>query len=311
MKIYSEDKNLERNIIIFGAGASFGSDSSGTPPLGIDLFDALYKFNPDGWGKIDDKFSKTFHEDFEEGVLSYSERYPHSLPPLQRAMAAFFFNFEPGPKNLYIELADKIKQIEWKGALVSLNYERLLELSLISSGIRPIIGKKAEIDNEIELCLPHGCCHLFCESVRATAREVSFSGQNVSTSGKIKVIDSTNDFNARISNDAFPPVMSYFDHAKRTTSGANFIEGQRKRYSELVIGASKIGIVGLKVRPHDTHIWNFLSKTDAKIIYCSGNSSGKEFKNWADETRSKKENIILHKYFSDAIDNLCNLLEIE
>lgn len=78
-----------------------------------------------------------------------------------------------------------------------------------------------------------------------------------------------------------------------------------------MIGAPTMGIVGLKVRAHDTHIWNSISKSDAKIIYCSGVSAEDEFKNWANETRPKKENIVLPSYFSDGLDDLCNLLEIE
>ena len=302
---------MGKNLIIFGAGASFGSDKTGTPPLGEDLFDALCYFNRDGWGKIGYEFSAIFQEEFEAGMRALAEKCSHFLPPLQRAMAAFFFNFVPQSTNIYVKLAERIKHIKWDGSLATLNYERLLELSLISSGIQPVVGKKAEPDDEIELCLPHGCCHIFCESVRGTARGISFSGPNVTTSGSVKVISNPNEFSSRIANDAFPPVMSYFDHAKKTTSGANFIENQRRRFSELVIGAPIIGIVGLRVRPHDVHIWNFISKSEAKIIYCSGISAGDEFKTWANETRSNKENIVLPSYFADRLDDLCNLLGIE
>lgn len=302
---------MGNNLIIFSAGASFGSESSGTPPLGMDLFDALCHFNSDGWGNIDIEFLEIFRKDFEAGIRSLSETHSHSLPPLQRSMAAFFFNFIPGSTSLYIKLAERIKHNKWKGSLATLNYERLLELSLISSSIQPIVGRMPELENEIEICLPHGCCHLFCESVRGTARGISFSGPNVSTSGPIKVISNPNEFSARISNDAFPPVMSYFDHAKITTSGASFIENQRRRFSELVTDASVVGIVGLKVRPQDTHIWNPIAKSNAIIVYCSGITAGNEFKKWAKETRPKKENIVLPSYFSDGFNDLCNLLGIE
>lgn len=302
---------MGNNLIIFGAGASFGSDKSGTPPLGKDLFDALCSFNLEGWGQISKEFSTIFHEDFEVGMRYLAEKHSHFLPPLQRAMAEFFFNFMPQSTNFYIKLAEKVRNKKWAGSLATLNYERLLESSLISTGIQPIVGKTAESQYEIELCLPHGCCHIFCESVRGTARGISFSGQNVTTNGPVKVITNQQEFSSRIANDAFPPVMSYFDPAKKTTSGVSFIENQRRRFSELVINASIIGIVGLKVRPHDKHIWDPISKSDSKIVYCSGITAGNEFKNWAKKNRLNKKNIILPNYFSDGFDELCRLLGIK
>ena len=301
---------MATKLIIFGAGASFGSDTTGTPPIGKDLFDALCNYNPEGWGKIDNEFHTIFREDFEAGIKLITERHSHYLPPLQRAMAAFFFNFFPRLNNKYVILANRLKQSIWDGALATLNYERLLELSLKSSGMQPVVGKKAESKGEIELCLPHGCCHLFCVSVKGKASAITFSGPNVATSGPVKVISNPDEYSSRIVNDAFPPVMSYFDHAKRTTSGANFIESQRRRYSELVTEASTIGIVGLKVRPHDTHIWDPISRCDAKIVYCSGKTAGNEFEKWANKTRSQKENIVLPYYFSDGLDDLIRLLEM-
>ena len=116
-------------------------------------------------------------------MISLSKRHSHILPPLQRAMAAFFFNFTPNPTNLYIKLSERIRHNKWKGTLATLNYERLLEMSLILIGLQAVVGRKPKQEDEIEICLPHGCCHLFCESVRGTARGISFSGPNVTTTG--------------------------------------------------------------------------------------------------------------------------------
>jgi hypothetical protein len=63
------------------------------------------------------------------------------LPPLQRSMARFFFNFVPKPNNLYVRIAKLIKQSCWnlEGALVTFNYERLLPIALECAGIQPIV----------------------------------------------------------------------------------------------------------------------------------------------------------------------------
>lgn len=184
-------------MIFFGAGASNGSDNFGTPPLTPNLFNELVKFDKDGWGQMQLEFSKNFIDDSEEGMKILSKSNSHLMPLLQRAMAKYFFKFYPQPTNLYRKLARRIKKSNWNGVLSSINYERLLELSLIEEGLQPIIrgieedlqpivGGSSKNVNGIELCLPHGCCHLFCESVRGMSNIVSFAGSNVKTSGKIK-----------------------------------------------------------------------------------------------------------------------------
>lgn len=320
-------------VILFGAGASKGSDNVGTPPLGEKLFDALVSFNKSGWGQIPPDLAKNFRKDFEEGMKIFSKSYSKIMPPLQRAMAVYFFNFYPSSANLYRKLAHQIKKTKWNGALISINYERLLERSLIEEGLQPIVGDLRNI-NQIEFCLPHGCCHIFCEGVHGRNRGISFkqggrlsfksgggvffksngsidlSGPNITTQGEIKIIGNPDEFQNRIRNDSFPPVMSYFEPQKRTTSGVNFIDPQRRRYEELVSMASTVGIVGVKVRPNDTHIWDPLAKTSAKLIYCSGRESGQEFDSWREKRRPGNQDVNLGGYFAECFGKLCKELNL-
>lgn len=301
---------MSGKIIIFGAGASHGSDSSDlVPPLGENLLDQLARFNPPGWGKIPQEQFGLFQKDFEEGMREFGLKYPHALPPLQRAMAAFFFNFIPTTGSLYIKLAQRIKNKNWEGVLATFNYERLLELSLSYAQIRPVINKEPDSQSEIELVLPHGCCHLFCEAVRGSASGISFSGFGVSTDGPIRVIPNSQEFQQRIVSDAFPPVMSYFEPSKRTTSGVSFIKNQRERFANLVKQADKIGIVGLRVREHDLHIWEPVANSSAKIIYLSGASAGEEFRTWAIKN-NKEDYTILPYYFNDGFEDFCSSLDL-
>ena len=179
-----------------------------------------------------------------------------------------------------------------------MNYERLLELSLFQEGIQPIIGSKAQNNNQIEICFPHGCCHIFCEAAKGNASAISFAGMNVQTNGEIKIISNTLEFQQRINNEPFPPVMSYFEPTKYTTSGWNFIQDQRTRFKILVEEANKIVIIGLRVREHDKHIWNLLQTTKAKIIYCSVFSAAKEYQRWS-QNYSRDGDIILTEYFNE------------
>lgn len=303
---------MAKNLIIFGAGASYGSDvDSITPPLGANLFDGLVSYNPNGWGQINGKLANDFKVDFEAGIVKLSQQNSHSLPVLQRVMAAYFFNFVPRSTNLYYLLAKKISETNWSGALVTLNYERLLELSLSAADIQPYIGSPP-LNNikALELCLPHGCCHLFCESVRGSAGMISFAGMNVSTNGPIKAIGDSLEFKQRIQSDAFPPVMSYFEPDKHTTSGNNFILAQRQRFSELILEANTIILVGIHVREYDRHVWTPLASTKAKLVYLSGQKAGEEFFAWKNKCRKNEQDVIVSCYFKEGFSDLLKYVDL-
>ena len=63
--------------------------------------------------------------------------------------------------------------------------------------------------------------------------------------------------------------------------------------------------MGVKVRPHDTHLWEALAATKADIAYCSGESAGREFARWASNNREGKVSEVLYGYFDESFDDLC------
>lgn len=303
-------KSTDMYVVLFGAGASYGSDNSNVPSLGNNLMDALAQFAPNSWGALPQKYKDQCKKDFEQGVLLLSQEQPFMLPRLQRAMAAYFFKFALGVNSLYLKFANRIKRSNWnlKGHLVTLNYERLLTHSLFTAGLQPIVGSEPVNKNQIEVCLPHGICNLFCESVQATGG-VSFS-LGVGFDGELKFVEELLDFNNRILGNAIPPVMCYFEPQKRTNAGNNFILNQRNRYAELIHNSSKVALIGLKVRPLDTHIWNPLAQTNAELVYCSGTKSCNEFLDWSKTARPDKANKVLEGYFSAQFENICSELEL-
>ncbi len=299
------------NMIVFGAGASFGSDSSNVPPLGTALFDELVSSCPNTWGKIKSGLARLLKDDFERGMEQLSNQNPHSMAPLQRAMAEYFFRFTPSQNNLYLKLARKIRTSNWKGALVTLNYERLLELSLLKENLKPVTNEP-QANKEVAICFPHGCCHLFVINVSGGAKGVKVPYQGITlTTDKVQVLHYLNKFQQRVHNDAFPPIMSYFVPQKNTVSGANFIQNQRQRFANLVSNSNKIAIIGLKVRLHDKHMWKPLAKTPARLTYCSGKNAAGEFKVWANQHRpSTSADIVFDGYFAEHFNDICGELGI-
>ena len=302
---------MSKKLFIFGAGASYGSDVSDTPALGNSLFQKLQSNFPDSWGKLTQDISNIFNKDFENGMIYLSKNYSHLLPPLQRAMAIYFFEIKLFSTNLYLKLMDKIYRSNRDISLVTFNYERLLETAINHSNMIPCSGGSPRSENEIEVCYPHGCCHFFNKSIKATgAQNIIIKGPGIHTFGKIEAIMKPDEFYKRIHNDPFPPIMSYFEPSKDTLSGINFINSQRERYKCLILNAELITIIGLKVRESDKHIWYPLSCTDANISYCSGKEAGDEYKSWSKNFRKKKDDTIIYGYFSENFEEICSKMGI-
>lgn len=295
------------DLILFGAGASSGSDHpSLVPPLARNLFDALCTFNPTRWGAVNGGFASQFRTDFEKGMKAFADANPTSVDRLQRAMAAYFFQFRPECSSLYVRLAKAIWDRNWNGALASLNYERLLELALRALGLRVVLGPP-EMYTDVEFCLPHGCCHLFGQ-IRTAGNMVIDRGILFDFPG-IRVIENPQEHMAELEQSVVPPVMSYFRPDKQTRAGVSFIDRQRRRFAELVRAAQTVAIIGVTVRPHDTHIWDPLRGTSARIIYCAGKEAGKEFRCWSSDAKRHNDEV-LPSYWEEAFDDLCSWVGI-
>ena len=100
-RCWTDTKDAMGNaVILFGAGASFGSDIVGVPPTGPELFEVLRRFAPACWGALPATLAHVFERDFEEGILRVAETRPHDMPVLQRAMAAFFLRIHSSRREL-------------------------------------------------------------------------------------------------------------------------------------------------------------------------------------------------------------------
>lgn len=293
------------NLFIFGAGASYGSDTDKNlvPPLAADLFNCLAKQYSDiSNSPVVMSLASEFSKDFEQGLLKLYEYQPQFWSILQRRMAHYFFQYGISirirEQNLYYNLGKSIRISGNEIALATLNYERMLE-HCINAAFQNNFSKR-----NIELCLPHGCCHLFCDSVKATSGMVFFDPKSVTTNGPVIPIHNPDELYKRLQEDAMPPVMSYFEPTKITTSGANFISEQRIRFKHLISEASKIAVIGIKIREHDEHIWQPLKDTSAKIIYCSGKEDAAHYEAWRDDKPHRSNDLVIHSFWDTAFSTI-------
>ncbi len=291
------------NLFIFGAGASYGSDEKKSllPPLAKDLFACL---SNEYWDIANNKkamlLKPLFEEDFEKGFEALGQEDPYFLSVFQRRMADFFFKFKPTSNNLYYKLAKALSNSKAEVSFATLNYERLLELSL-GQFFQPVSNLLPN-ENQVEICYPHGCSHLFVEGISA-GNGVMY-GKGVIFEGSIIGVVNEKEHKRKIQNEAISPVMSYFESSKYTPSGLNYIVRQRDRLKELVMKAEKIAIIGIRIREHDLHIWEPLSSTNAKIIYCSGGEDAEKYNIWRQEKTQRDKDILLSGYWNNEFDTI-------
>jgi hypothetical protein len=288
------------NLLLFGAGASFGSQYDNAPPLGVDLFDRLVTINPDGWGKVDNDIASVFREDFEAGMERLFEAEPVMVSVLQRTMAYYLHSFMPTRDSLYYRLARRIRKGSWHGTIATLNYDFLLQRSLLGAGVNWHIGKAPD-DSSMEICLPHGSCNLFVDGVTVCGS----THFNADINGPVSLIDDTMHFATRLMTNTVPPIMCYYEATKKATSGSEFIIEQRNRLQCLIENASRIAIVGVRVHPTDSHIWSALSSTGGEILYCGGHSGRLEYDEWKRANRPDAEDTAVDGYFDDEFGVIC------
>ena len=281
-------------VFLLGAGASKGSEDNGilTPPLGSDLFSQLQTRYPRSWGRLD---VDSFGADFETAMSELIQKQPDSIDQLQRNMAEYFFGFQPTGANLYLRLIRELSSSLSSTAFVTLNYDLLLERSLLKAGLQPFCDAGKGV---IEICLPHGCSHLWIDGFRGPLGSIKFHPSADAFNGPVRAFGSRAQFQDQIDNNPLPPVMSCFDTAKITPTAKQFVQQQRARIKELIAGANLVLIIGVRIREHDKHLWEPLATTFAGLLYCAGQTGAHEFESWREESRIHTDDRVLPGYFS-------------
>lgn len=284
-------------IFLFGAGASKGSEVEGipTPPLGSELFKKLKSRYPESWGCLN---VDSFTDDFEIAMSHLVLSQPDSIDQLQRDMAQFFFGFQPSGASLYHSLIREISPYLDTIGFCNLNYDLLLERCLLGARLQPVCARQAASDRgEVEICLPHGCCHLWIDGFRGSPGGVRFDPSLDVINGPVCAYGTLTNFQDQIRNNLLSPVMSCFDTNKTTPNAKQFIQNQRDRFAELIDAADLVVIIGVRVRDHDKHLWEPLSKATGKLLYCAGKKGAEEFEGWRKSHRSHTNDIVLPGYF--------------
>lgn len=262
--------------LIFGAGASWDSENEvirnkgKTPPLGDSLFDKLNSLNGPT-SKLDENIKRVFIEDgYEAGM---DELHPSSriLFPILRESACFLSSFSPSPANAYTRLFNRLKNNITKISIATLNYDMLIEKSLMDLSIN-ISYICEDYYNGAKLIKFHGSSNLVPilpnKMIIYGAKMISEKGVFIETNS-VEYLRSHEDIvswckNPR--NESLCPIMCLYNKEKRVLITKRAIDGIQKKLSDAIEKSNAIILVGVRYVSHDTHLWSLIFKSKCHVV---------------------------------------------
>jgi hypothetical protein len=284
---------ITTKVVLFGAGASFGSLGiyPHPPPLGRHLYSRLKIEFPQTWGKLPKNFHEIFDKNFEKGMLSLFKTTEFSLiiPSLMRDMAEYFCNFIPiCHENLYIKFLAELKDSIIDIVFSSLNYDLIFENAAIQNQLATPSFERN--DNTPYLLKLHGSCNFL--PIGLTVKDIGFAGgpapminMNIKASSTEEVKRFCHD-----PGQALYPAMCLYMKSKVAQFGYNVILELQKKWTNEILNAEKVLIIGVKPYPEDRYIWDPLSQTNAILGYI-GNKN--DFEYWKEAFRKDKNSELL------------------
>ena len=338
---YTLQKRITQNpkyIFLFGAGASFGSDGNHfykkgkLPPLGNNLFRKLSTDKSlKTWSSLPKDIKNLFEsKTFEEAMDYLDSTNEWAQGSFERDLDLFryFCKFSPQPSNLYWKLArlisKKIKGDSWSGAIVTLNYDRLIEESLMKNYVFTVVKGVTFYDDNLpplkdsqlfEVCYPHGACQFFLGQNWFQGEGNIVFGPDARVEQKAGVNHILKKQNIPIACDRKQiPMICRYQSNKRPSVNNYFIDLQQERAEIIFQEAESITIVGVYCSCEtDHHIWDALARAKAKIHYLEPSQEFQSlFREWAEKSNKKegKDFIIKENRFKDGFEYIKHVNEI-
>jgi hypothetical protein len=222
-------------------------------------------------------------------------------PALLRDMARYFAVFQPGPKNLYIELVRMLGGASHRPIFATTNYDLLIEYAInvcrIQAAYEPFEGPQ----DQIAVIKIHGSCN-FLPNLNAALRGISVTGFGAIAQAPVRTARSTAEIISFCDReDTLAPALALYSPDKRVLFSPNFVDAQKEYWRKALDVAERICVVGLKVHPSDTHIWGPLANSTAPLFYAGGEPA--EFERWV-RAENRSDAHFAGKTFQDAMSTI-------
>ncbi|MCF2346265.1 SIR2 family protein [Enterobacter hormaechei] len=255
--------------LIFGAGASYGSEAKGvpTPPQGDYLFGELEKLNG-AFSGLPEEIKHEFREKgFEQGMLIVPND-SSIINPLQKELALYLSAFKPSENNVYVKLFRMLGDLINEIHLMTLNYDLLIEQSLAISGVKYV--RYGVYEGEVSLLKVHGSSNFVPDVGEALLGGMTAvnCGSFIRTDRMI-CLNSHDDIQRwcdSAKSDFLSPMMCMYNKEKRAVINKEMIEALKSDFIKAVTESETVVIVGVKYVQHDHHIWDAILDSKADVI---------------------------------------------
>ncbi len=294
--------------LIFGAGASYGSEAKGvpTPPQGDYLFGELEKLNG-AYSRLPEEIKHEFREKgFEQGMLVVPNDCS-IINPLQKELALYLSAFKPSEKNVYVKLFRMLGGLVNEIHLMTLNYDLLIEQSLAISGAKYV--RYGVHEGEVSLLKVHGSSNFVPD-----VGENFLGGMTAVNCGsfirtdRMDFLNNHNDIQHWCDSpkSAFlSPMMCMYNKEKRAVINKEMLETLKSDFNKAVTESETVVIVGVKYVQHDHHIWDAILDSKADVIVVDPKPDEELI---GELNRKQINTTIIRKPFDDCVMRLAGLI---
>jgi hypothetical protein len=292
-------------MVVFGAGASFGSGDviPYPPPLGDKLFEKLDGLKKTA-SRIPENIKEIFRTNFEQGMAEYFKYTNMTVMSFQRELAGYLAKFSPGEINHYTRLIEKLNPR--RTVYCSLNYDLLFELAAENLKLGIMYSNRFE-PGYLRLLKIHGSCNFWPDIADNAFRGVRITGATYADmSIPIKPVNQQKSILKALTEDSIAPSIAMYAEGKSVRVSPGYVLHQQEMWENSLNSTSKVFIVGVRVHLADKHIWDKLASCKAQIHYFGLSNDEPGFNEWK-RKYNIKNGFFYNSNFENAVNTISNL----
>lgn len=256
----------EKITILTGAGASFGCGNTSpyNPPLGRDLYVELEKHAPQIMSQLSNVIGRDGIENFEEKMHQAWQSNKVNGIIINAAIASYFSRFNPGVGNAFVSLFKDLDFEKIDYVYSTLNYDCLAELAATKIGLQTNYVPKNMPTKQFDVLKLHGSCNFLFKGITGKLGMMKVGMKGGTLDGTVEPVQPSL-VSTLIQNRPAGPCMSYYMKNKPTSVGPSTIREIQNKWKEVISKSDKLVIIGTNVNTDDSHIWEPITGTRAKI----------------------------------------------
>jgi hypothetical protein len=213
-------------------------------------------------------------------------------------MSLFLAEFDVGPANLYHRLLKLAIPHRSKVVLATLNYDLLVELAADDAKVTIRYAGLHDSMEGVSLLKLHGSVNFLPDLGRSTIRGVKLGRSRRIVSAPARAASKPETIRFCRTEDTLAPAVALYAAGKEVLYSEVIVQQQQEEFRREVSRAAEVCLIGVRVNPTDTHIWEPLSAARARISYVGFEPSS--FTDWA-RAASRTTDQVLAQSFEEAI----------